>query len=327
MIKQNEGDVSGWVYALLAYGWWGFIFPLVLIGLNALAEPAEDARVAWSLEILASRIFWCVLFCIGYIHLSRRWPQFFAAVRAKRVMLIIALASFLITCNWFGFILGASLGELRQASLGYYINPLLNVVLGYFFLGETLRQKQVWAVVLAAVGVIWLVVVHGEVPWIALLVACTFGFYGLVKKKLDVDPLVSLTLEAMYCFPFCFGYLLVRQIRGPALEGLEGDMSVFLALVFCGPATALPLIWFAAAARRLRLSTMGFIQFVAPTGQLLVALLVNNETLTTSHLIGFIFIWSGVIIYLWDVGRAASMPVKAAKDEENDHRDDRDRGE
>lgn len=306
MTHQHEGEATGWFYAMLAYGWWGFVFPLVLIGLNAAADPYSDSPVAWSFEILASRIVWCVVFCLIVIGLTRRFPAFREAIRSRKVLLTICVSSFLIACNWFGFIIGASIGRLSEASLGYYINPLFNVLLGYLFLSETLRRRQIWAVALAGLGVVWLTLIHGQVPWIAFGVATSFGFYGLVRKKLKIDALLGMTLEAMCCLPFALGYLIWRQVGSEPLVFLEGDWKIIVLLLACGPATALPLIWFAAAARRLKLATMGFIQFLAPTGQLIVALVANGESLSQGKLIGFVFIWAAVILYVWDAASSSS---------------------
>ncbi len=302
-LGEEPQDSWGLIYALLAFGWWGFVFPSLLISLNTLAAPLIASRIGWSLEILANRVVWCLLVCCLMLHASGRWRPFLAVLRDRRIFLGLLLSSALIAANWFGFIVGASIGKLSQASLGYYINPLLNVLLGYVFLGERLRRGQMVAVGLAAVGVAWLTWVHGETPWIAFLVAGSFAVYGLVRKQLAVDSLVGMTWEALFCLPAAAAYLAYRQIEGPALVMAAGAPLVNGLLLAAGPATAAPLIWFSAAAKRLRLATVGFLQFVAPTGQLLMAVAANGEAFSWEKLCGFVLIWAGVVAYLWDLRR------------------------
>ena len=315
LVTETDEEWSGWIYALSAFGWWGFVFPCLLIWLNNAAQPWVDSRVVWSFEVLAHRVLWCALCCLGLLFISRNWSRFTKVGRSRTLLLSLLASSILIAANWFGFIVATAIDRLNEASLGYYINPLLNVLLGYLLLGETLRRRQWIAVVLAGGGVAWLILIHGEVPWFALLIAGSFGFYGLIRKQLGIEALVGLTYEVLFCLPLIGAYLCYRQAWGPGLVFGQSELTVSLLLMACGPVTAAPLLWFAAAARRLPLSTVGFIQFLTPTGQLLIAIFVNGESLPPIKLIGFLFIWVAIAIYLWDsvsvkwgeAGRRASI--------------------
>lgn len=298
--RDSKVDLGGWCYALGAFGWWGFVFPIVLIGLNASAKERVDSQVTWSLEILAHRVIWSLIVCVGLIHVRQLWPKVGEVLRSRRALRTLLLTALLLAGNWFGFTVGASIGRLSEASLGYYINPLLNVLLGAVFLKERLRRPQAVAVGFAALGVAWMVLVYGEIPWIAFIVAGNFALYGLLRKRLHVDAVTGLAFETAFCLPVAISYLVYREIAGPATVLSDGSLAINALLVACGPATAAPLIWFAAAARRLPLSTIGFIQFVAPTGQLLLALTLNGESLSTMRAVGFLLIWIGVAIYVWD---------------------------
>lgn len=301
--NESRKELSGLIYGILAFGWWGFVFPCVLLALNAAAEGKIESKWAWSIEIMSHRIIWCFLTCIILIHVLKRWDSVWQVMRSKRMLLLLVAAAILIGTNWTCFIYGALTERLNQTSLGYYINPLLNVLLGFMFLGERLRRFQLIAVCFAFGGTIWLTVAQGEIPWIAFIVACTFAMYGLLRKQLKVDSLTGLTFESFYFLPFAVGYVLYQtNSSSPQLFWNSGFLVTFL-LMLCGPATAAPLLWFTSAARRLRLGTLGFIQFLAPTGQLIIAVAVNKEPIL-NKLGGFALIWLAVGIYVWDTYRA-----------------------
>jgi chloramphenicol-sensitive protein RarD len=206
--------------------------------------------------------------------------------------------------NWLVFILSIQAGRVLEASLGYYVNPLLMVLLGVAFLGERLTRRQGVAVLLAACGVGWLTVASGAVPWISLVLASTFGVYGLLRKTAGVEALAGLAVETLLLLPVAGGALLVLAARG---EGgfAHGDAGHDLLLLASGVVTALPLLWFANAARRLRYVTVGFFQYLAPTGQLLLAVLVFGERFTAHHAVTFSLIGAAVALYLVDSVRAA----------------------
>ena len=290
---------SGLIYALAAFGFWGFVFPLMMVALNAteVLTPTGASRLEWSLEISAHRIVWSLVVCYGLLALQ---PKGFTEVgRAMRSRAIgwFVLSAVLIATNWGGFVFGAATDRLSQASFGYYINPLWSVVLGMVFLGERLAWPRLVAVGLAAAGVAWETFVQGQIPLIALLVAFSFGLYGLIRKQTTAAPIVGFALETAILAPLAIGYLAWRWHAGPPLS-FGTNWQVTLLLLASGVATTAPLVWFANAARRLPLSTLGFMQYITPTGQLLVAVLANGESLSLGSLGAFALIWLGIAVFL-----------------------------
>lgn len=297
-----DRDWKGWLNALAAFGWWGFVFPLILLWVKSVGQDEIGSLVRWSFELLAWRIVFCFLFCLGLLWATGKLSLWLPVFRQRRILLGFAFSAVLIFVNWSGFIIGATTNNLSQASLGYYMGPLFNVFLGYLFLGERLRRPQFLSVLVAAVGVIWLTYQAGEIPWIALALASSFGLYGLVRKRLNVDAVVGMTMECLYCLPFCVVLLVVFGIQAEGLVFIQASSALRWIVIFTGPATAIPLICFAVAARRLRLGTLGFIQFIAPTGQLMLAMIFDAKPITGEKLIGYGFVWLAVAIYLIDLG-------------------------
>lgn len=190
MSKSNDRDLSGWLNAIVAFGWWGFIFPSLVLTMTFTAERSTGGKfdwsnigVQWSLEVLASRIFWCVLFCFLLLWINGRLGDFFAVFRSKSTLVWFAITSALIFINWLVFVIAAATDRLHQASLGYYMGPIFNVVLGYLFLGERLKSLQVVAVLFTCTGIGWLIFSQAEFPWISICLASSFGIYGLFRKK------------------------------------------------------------------------------------------------------------------------------------------------
>lgn len=275
---------TGLAYAVAAYGAWGFL-PLYFHALTGV--PAE--------EILAHRITWSCLLLGGLVTAARRWPD----VRAARAQLPTYLATTaLITTNWLLYIWAATHGRVLEASLGYYINPLVNVALGVLVLGERLRPRQLGAIGIAAVGVAVLVLRLGAFPWIALTLAGSFGLYGLLRKRGHFDPLVGLFVETALLAPFTTALLVTRAVAGTGALGHDGTHSVLL--LFAGVVTATPLIWFAHGVRSLRLSTMGLVQYLAPTLQFLCAVVVFHEPFQAAHAVAFGLIWVSLAVYTAD---------------------------
>lgn len=297
----GDRDLKGWLNALVAFGWWGFIFPLVVILINYLGRDEISSAQRWIFEFLGWRIIFCLLFCLGLLWFTEKIGLFIKVFSNRQLLLGFALSAFLIFLNWVGFVAGVVTENISQASLGYYMGPLFNVFLAYLFLGERLRRPQFLAVIVSGIGVLWLTYKAGEFPWIALCLATSFGFYGLVRKKLNVDSVVGMTMECLYCLPVCIAILLIYYSQPEGLVFLQSNNSLRLAILFTGPATAIPLICFAIAARRLRLGTLGFIQFIAPTGQLLLAMIFDNKPITGEKLLGYGFVWLAVVIYLADL--------------------------
>lgn len=313
MSKSNDRDLSGWLNAIVAFGWWGFIFPSLVLTMTFTAERSTGGKfdwstigVQWSLEVLASRIFWCVLFCFLLLWINGRLGDFFAVFRSKSTLVWFAITSALIFINWLVFVIAAATDRLHQASLGYYMGPIFNVVLGYLFLGERLKSLQVVAVLFTCTGIGWLIFSQAEFPWISICLASSFGIYGLFRKRIPVDAIVGLTFETLYCIPIALGIVIYFGSSQTGLIFANADLSTNFLMFLAGPATAVPLICFAVAAKKLRLITLGFIQFLAPTGQILLARFANQELIGLEKLVGYGFIWTAVLIYLVELGTRKS---------------------
>lgn len=282
---------SGVLYGMSAYLFWG----LAVLYFKALAAVPP-------FEILAHRILWSVPLLAGWLAARGRLGDLRAALRERRAVAILCATTLLIGANWLLFIVAVASGRVTQASLGYYINPLLNVLLGVVFLGERLRRLQMAGVLLAAAGVTYMAASLGTFPFISLILAGTFGLYGLLRKTVAVDGPVGLTVETSLLLPVVIGYLIVQGARGE-LTFLQGSRTTDVLLLLAGLVTTLPLLWFTNAVRRLRLATMGFLQYLAPTLQLLLAVFVFGEPFTRVHLVTFSCIWGALALYSVDAIR------------------------
>lgn len=278
---------SGFVYALLAYLSWG-IFPLYWKSIQSI--PAD--------EVLAHRIIWSTFFVTFLIILFGNHKLFLKSLAAKKNWLIYSASGALIAFNWYIYIWAVSAGFILETSLGYFINPLLNVLFGYVILKEKLRPKQWMAVALVAIGVLYLTIGYGKVPVIALLLAVSFGLYGILKKFAPLDALHGLAIETYVLLPASLIYLFFMV---PEPHFYQASVSSRFLLVASGVATALPLFWFAKGAKLLSLSTLGFIQYIAPTCQFLLAIFLYKEEFTSVHLVTFGCIWLGITLYLLDL--------------------------
>lgn len=290
---------NGLLYGLCAYLAWGF-FPLYFKAL---------VRVS-PLEVLAHRVVWAALFLGILIALTGQRRAVVAAVRRPRTLILLACSTVLIAGNWFVYIWSVNTGRVLESSLGYFINPLVNVLLGVVFLGERLRRWQVISVAMAGVAVAYLTYAAGTVPWIALTLACTFGVYGLLRKIAHVDAMVGLTIETTLLAPLGISALVWWGVQGTlGFGGLSRTIDALLLLG--GVITAVPLVWFATAARRLPLTTMGFLQYLAPSIQFGMAVLVFKEPLDRARLAAFAVIWAALLVYsvgAWRSGRAEVEP-------------------
>jgi len=278
----------GFAYAFAAYAAWG-VFPLYFKALHGIDAP----------EILAHRVAWSAVFLAALVSAQGRWKEYARAFRSVRSIAIYALSTALVTTNWLFYIWSVVTGHVLDASLGYFMNPLVNVLLGFLFLGETLRPRQAMAVGLAALGVILLVLRVGRFPWVALSLAFSFGGYGLVRKRAAIEPITGLLVETSLIAPLALGLIGVRAWHGTGALGRDVGTTVLLLLA--GVITAVPLIWFAHGVRNLRLATMGLIQFMTPTLQFLFAVLLFHEPFTTAHGVAFGCIWGSLAIYTADV--------------------------
>ncbi len=273
----------GSLYALLAFSAWGFL-PLywkALLGTSPLLVVCH--RILWSF----------VIFTVLLTH-KNRWPEIKKEIRSSKEMLIVLFSAILISGNWLIYIWAVQAGYVLETSLGYYINPLVNVALGFIFLNERLNRNQWVAVALAACGVLNLALTYGQVPWIALSLALSFSTYGLLRKIGHMHAMSALFMETVILLIPCLFYTFyISDTSGLSLDNLP----LLLLLMGTGLATALPLTWFGNAAKRLNLSTLGVFQYIAPTFQFLLAVWVFKEPFTQTHLITFIFIWVAVVVY------------------------------
>ncbi|WP_425410191.1 EamA family transporter RarD [Hyphococcus sp.] len=281
---------AGLLTGLAAYVLWGAM-PIYLKALNGVS----------ALEILCHRIFWSVPFGALIVTTRRQWREVFAALRDKRVLWMLALSALAISLNWLIYVWAVVNERIIEASLGYYINPLMYVAAGVFILGERLRTAQIVAVCLAAAGVAVLTVGAGVFPIISLSLAVLFTAYGYIRKTTNVGAMPGLFIEVLLLSPMAFVYVLWLMQAGEAAF-LNGAGAIDVLLVLAGPVTVVPLVMFALAARRLRLTTLGLLQYITPTLQLLLGVYFG-ETFTLYHAVCFGLIWSALAIYSGDAFR------------------------
>lgn len=293
----HQQSAAGLRYGLLAYLIWGF-FPVYFKALAAVPP----------LQVLCHRIVWSVLFLWIIIGLRSKWRDLRDAFRNRKVLALLTFSALLIATNWLVFIIAVGHAQVIQSSLGYFMTPFISVLLGVIFLQERLRRLQLVSLLLAAVGVVLLTIQLGHVPWAAVMLALTFGSYGLVRKVVAVDSLTGLTVETLLLGPMALGYLIFVYWQGSNAFPLQGTQTSLL-LGLSGVATAVPLLLFASAARRLRLATIGFLQYLTPTFHFLLAVLLYKEPFTQAHLVSFLLIWGGLCCYSYDAYRG----VKAAR--------------
>ena len=283
---------KGIIFALLSYVMWG-VFPLywkLLIAVD-------------SLHILAFRIL-LSLVLVGAILLANKNTAWLTVFREPKKAAILIPTALLLCCNWGLYIWAVNRGHTIEASLGYYINPLVSIVLGLVFFRERLRPLQWVAAAIALTGVLIVTLASGALPWVSLVLALTFGFYGLLKKKLELSALESLGAETLASAPIGI-FLLFFNFGSPAFSGLQGlgylsglPPQTLALLALCGLVTVLPLYFFAHGAKMLPLSTLGFTQFINPTLQFALGLFVFKEAFPVHHFVAFIFIWTAVIVYI-----------------------------
>jgi chloramphenicol-sensitive protein RarD len=290
--SSSDTTRAGLLYGLAAYLWWGFV-PLYFKLLTAVPV----------FEVLSHRIFWSLLFLTLLIGVQRRWREVAGAIRSQRLVLILMVTTLLLATNWGVFIWAVDQQLVLQASLGYFINPLVTVMLGVIFLHERLRPWQTAAVALATIGVLNLAITRGEVPWVSLALAFSFGGYGLLRKIVSVGTLVGLLVEITLIAPVGL-FFVTRGVQRDQPWASSQQAWLYLMLIGSGIVTTLPLIWFNRAARRLRLSTLGFLQYVGPTCQFFVAVIIFREQFTLAHGITFGLIWLAVAVYSLDSVRA-----------------------
>jgi len=289
---------TGMLYAAGAFLSWG-LFPLYFHAIKNV--PAS--------EILAHRMAWSLIFLMLVLALRRQWKWLPQVLRQPKVVGSFLASAFLLSANWFVYIWAVNNGHVVDASLGYFINPLVNVLLGMLVLKEKLRRGQWIAIGVAATGVAWLTWQAGQVPYIALVLALSFGAYGLLRKTAALAALEGLSFETLILFPLAVAYLGWLVYHGQSVFlNAEEDSTRWL-LAAAGPTTAIPLLLFAAGARRIPMSVLGMLQYMSPSLQMLLGVWIFHEAFSSSKLVGFLFIWSALAIYMlesWLTNRKAS---------------------
>lgn len=281
----------GYLFAVAAFTIWGF-FPLYF----------KEVTHISPLEVLANRVVWSLVLLAGLLSLLRYWSQVKAILINRRYRWQLFLATIFIATNWGVYIWAVAIDRIFDASLGYYINPLVNIFLGFCILGERLRPLQWVGVCLAGVGVAIQLVVVGQIPWIALALAFSFGLYGLLHKLMDLESIPGLFVETLLLLPISLIFLgyLSWQHSGP----VSWSLTDWLLLILAGPVTVIPLLFFTAATRRITYSAIGFLQYIAPSLLFLMAAFVYNEPFSMTRLVTFIFIWSALLLVTVDTLRA-----------------------
>ena len=277
---------TGILYAALAFLCWG-LFPLYF---HAIADVPP-------VQILAHRVLWSLLFLGIVLTVRRQWKWLPGLLARPRVIASFGLSSLLLSGNWLLYIWAVNNGHVIDASLGYFINPLVNVMLGYLVLKERLRAAQWGAIALAALGVAWLAWQGGHLPWIALLLAASFGGYGLMRKTAALGALEGLSFETLLLFPFAAAYVVWLTVHGENGFVNSAHDSTRWLLAAAGPITAIPLLLFAAGARRIPLSVLGLLQYIGPTIQLSLGIYLFHEAFTAPRLAGFALIWGALALY------------------------------
>lgn len=286
--SSSTDTAAGVAYAIMAFLIWG-ISPIYWKALRAV--PA--------LEIILHRIVWSFFLLVPLIIIMRRWQEFIRVFKNLRTMLILLFTAIIVGGNWLLYIWAVNADHLLQASLGYYINPLVNVVLGMVFLKERLRPPQILAVILATAGVLYLTLSYGEFPWIALTLAVSFGLYGLIRKVAPVSSLVGLTVETLLLSIPALVYLFYLDRLGQG-SIFRVSLKLDLMLMGCSVVTAMPLLFFTLGARRLYLSTMGLLQYIAPSCMFVLAVFLFREPFENAQIVTFVLIWTSLAIYSTD---------------------------
>ena len=287
--EESHADARlGLLFGVGAYAIWGF-FPLYF----PLLEPAS------ALEILCERFVFSLVFMAVVLTITRTWSRLSPVLRDRRALLLLSAAAALISVNWGTYIWAVNTGNVVEASLGYFINPLVLVVIGVVLLGERLRPLQWTAVGIATLAVVVLTLGLGKLPWIGLVLAFSFAGYGLIKKVVAVDPQASLTIETAVASPFALAYLVHLQLTGALVLG-HHSTSTSLLLVGTGVITAIPLLLFGGAANRIPLTMMGLLQYLTPVIQFVIGVWVVGETMPPARWAGFVIVWIALVVFSYD---------------------------
>ncbi|MDO6563729.1 EamA family transporter RarD [Amphritea sp. 1_MG-2023] len=300
MTLNNSERRTGVLFALSAYSMWG-LFPIYFKSIPSVSP----------LEILSHRIVWSVIFMALFILASGRWQVVSENLRQKKLLACLSASAILISINWGVFIWAVGQGHILETSMGYFINPLVSLLLGMVFLGERLRKVQWIAICLAVAGVAYQLILLGSLPWVALVLACSFGTYGLLRKQIVIDPFSGLLIETLLLSPFALFYLFWLA-QHDQLTFLTDNITTSWLLVAAGIVTSLPLICFAAGVKRLPLTINGLLMYITPSITFILAVAVYGEPMDLNRLVTFVLIWSGLIIFtaegIWRVRQAPVIP-------------------
>ena len=286
--KPDTKEATGTMAAFIAYFLWG-VLPLYWKLLRGI-EP---------MQVLAHRVLWAGMFCLALIALSRRLPDILALFRNGRKLRLIAFASLFACLNWGIYIWAVDAGRVTESALGYFITPLISVAFGALFFKEKADRWTRVAVAVACIGIGAAAVAYGSIPWVSVLLALSFAIYGVIKKKLGLDPLAGLTVETLVAVPFALVFIALRQKAGQGAFFGGGSAWTTVLLCLSGAVTAFPLLLFAKAANTIPLQKMGFIQYISPTGQLFMGLFVFGEDLSPALLVAFAGVIIAVLIYVF----------------------------
>ncbi|WP_271397226.1 EamA family transporter RarD [Salinicoccus roseus] len=292
---------KGIIFALGAYLIWGFL-PIYW----------KQVEHISSYELIAHRVLWAFIFMIVFILVTNRMHLFYKDLkfifRNKKKVIALFAASTVITTNWLLYIIAVNNGHILDASLGYYINPLISILIGFVILGERFSKSQWTAIIIVFLGVTYLAVGLGSAPWISLTLALSFSIYGLIKKVINMDAVFALAVETFVLAPFALIYILFLEGSGGGNFGINADSLVMMGT---GVITAVPLLLFSLGAQRIRLSLIGILQYFAPTIMLLLGVFMYDESFTDIHTVAYILIWSGLAIYTFS--RIQEMRRQSAK--------------
>ncbi len=287
-MSTQQSQATGYIYTLQAFLSWG-LFPIYWKMLSHI--PA--------VEVLAHRIFWSLIFVLLFLFWQKKL-KLTSIFQNKKSLLTLIITGILIGSNWGVFIYAVNAKHIVEASLGYYITPLLNVVLGILFLNERLNKIQLIALLLAATAVVYLTVDYGCFPWISIYLASSFGVYGLLKKMSGVDAMPALAIETLVLAPFALGYIIWKMIDGSGHLFMESRTIDFL-LIMAGVVTTMPLYWFGLGAKRISLTSVGFIQYIGPTIMLFLGIFMYQETFPPEKQVAFSFIWLALALYSYSL--------------------------
>lgn len=288
--RERSSHSTGLLLGVIGYLIWG-LFPLYFVLLDQVPP----------IEVVAHRVIWSLIFVIVILVIGRQWRAFTSAFTLRNITILGSAALFL-SVNWLVYVYAVSSNQVVQASLGYFVNPLISVAMGVVILKERLRRAQWIAVGIAVIAVLVLTIAQGALPWIALTLGLSFGTYGLLKKYANIPSIQSLGIETAVLFPIALGVLMIAVARNEESFVLDGP-SITVLLILLGPVTALPLLAFGGAAIRIPLSTLGLLQYITPIGQFLLGILVFQESMSAGRWAGFVLVWLSLVIFSADMVR------------------------